>query len=273
MKKDEFFATPLVKTLTDRIDRRGALKRILFGAGAATITPFLGGVPGVQAASGGGLENVRVLDLTGSALQQVVKQFQALPEYRGATALLQQKGIDASTGVKSGVQFFVRSGTALVTHTVLTVTYTSAQTPAVLSYHQQPDKTEVGVVIKNAANSGQTVYQMKGATAQFAGTLEAQGTTMTVRAEGRAPVSVEMSQQAAPGIITPQASSTCNLCNSLCGLVSTLCGLGSIWGIAACVGACVGFPACDVLCSILFLIVCQGASTSCSNVCSSQGYC
>jgi hypothetical protein len=270
------FEAPLLKTLTAPLDRRKALKRLLFGTGATSLAPFIGNAMSVHAAALGTANDIRVVELTGRTLRQEVKKFEALTEYHAGEAFLAKHGVLTEDRVVGGVQVFLLTGKTWYANTILSIHYSGG----LLAYHNGADGTEVALSLGKAGQK-QQLYDVVGSSVALKATLDAQGDKLLVTMPGGATRSIPRVVFSGAAMTPVQAvssdSGNCGLCLGICGDIAWACafGLGYAGFLAACVVFCGGpedVP-CEILCAALGATLCVGAGGSCSRACIQAGYC
>src|SRR5579875_1682457 len=156
-RMQDLFEAPLLKKLTGSLDRRQALKRLLFGAGAASLAPFVGNTMSVHAAALGTANDIRVIELTGRALQQEVKKCEALTEYHAGEAFLAKNGVQTKDRTVGGIQVFILTGKTWYAKTIRTVHYAGG----LLTYHTGSDGTLVALSLGGVGQK-QSLYDVGG---------------------------------------------------------------------------------------------------------------
>jgi hypothetical protein len=268
MSDNNFLASRHVKGLIDRVDRRGALKKLLFGAGVAAVTPILGGIPGVHAATlGVEGQEFKILELTGTSLRSALAHLKTMPEYQTALSNLGTKGFLVNESAAEGFQFYRATAGHWSSSLLLSLRFTSqdASLSAGLLYQEKSQGNTCELVIANKTTKVATTYNVTKSGLELKATIEhkngktyvtaANGTTtgLNLPSDTLSPSSVVSSSSASPNLTWG-----CGLCVGVC---TALLQGGCSWiGAAAeCGIICVGpedVP-CYAICLTLFWAVCE----------------
>ncbi len=260
------FNSDVMKHLSSQVSRRSTLKKLFFGGSAAALTPMLGGVAGVHAASPlGNATDSRAVELTGKALSKEIKALQAWSEYQQATRFLAGKGYAVDGAVTEGVQLFSRQGNQWVTTVVLTVSY-----PALASGERVYLNASHGAHIANSASllspDRAIILSMS-----KNGTLSVYSSTssgVTLEKTIAHPASTTASS---PGVAAAD-SSGCDSCVQACQILVT--GGCSVGGVLIDCGVFGESPVSYAACLAIYATACAAINISgCPTICEGAGYC
>lgn len=275
MSDNNFLASRHVKGLIDRVDRRGALKKLLFGAGVAAVTPILGGVPGVHAATlGVEGQEFKALELTGTALRSALAHLKTMPEYQTALADLGTKGFLVNEPTAEGFQFYKATAGHWSSSLLLSLRFIAhdASLSAGFLYQEKSQGKTFELIIANKTTKVATAYTVTKSGLNLKATIEhTNGETYVTTTDGAttglrpASDTLSSSNTVSSSSATPNLSWGCVFCMGIC---TALLQGGCSWIGAAveCAGICAGpedVP-CYTICLALFWAVCEirlGGST------------
>jgi hypothetical protein len=262
--------------------RRSLFTKVLFGGAAVALTPVLGSIPGVSAASFGfkGLENMRLLPLVGAGLKREQGAFSSLPQHKVSQHFLSTKGFTSIT-LSEGYQIFTQVGDIWRSQTILIYEYKNNKNSerAQISYLKDSNSVQVEAVIisGDASNLVATGYKIDTKQATLTGSITRTASSLiTVSPQGEVKTKSLASHTVAGRNSIKPESFACNACNGICDtVVATGCSI--LGALLECAGVCAPFgefPACDGICVAVFVAVCAGTGTfDCANFCTSQFGC
>lgn len=282
MKGDQRYSTlfehPIIKSITEPIGRRRVVRNLLFGSSVAALTPMLGSPPGVSAATLGyqGIGQVRILELTGKALQKELARIEATPEFHAVVSLVRSRGFDPEKRLIEGLQIFTKHGQTWLEATSCTIRYLSSKQHATPLYYTGPGSQSVGVALPRGSSPGvREVYEAQGGALELVGLLEDQGSRLVVQQPGRPPLTVERAGPTSLRSFTSASASTATgvcPCLAICSEV-VAAGCGVLGALVECSAICLGpedVP-CLAICAAAVAVICAYGNIDCGNFCSS--YC
>ena len=234
------------------------------------------------------IKQVKVEQLTGTALNQELRKFQQLSEYEAATAFLAQNGSDTTPTVK-GVRVSVLVGKKWTSFVHLTLSYgpSTSSFGGRLTLRETLAKTTVGLALnKDVAASVVDGYEVTGSSVQFVGKIERIGDRQQYTAVGQKPVMLNLRSRTAPNAAQSDAAQSdaaqsnsaqsCQTCSQLCTAALTY-GCNFIGALIECSIVCggPGNEPCVAICEAVLTIACSiGIKPDvCSGLCTFLGDC
>lgn len=272
------FDNEVVNHIVAPMGRRRALRNLVFGAGAAAVTPLLGGVPGVSAATLGfnTAQEIKIHQLTGQALKNELTRIEAQPEFKALSSFLASKGLSAQKRAVEGLEIYTQSGNNWVVSHSFAFRYSGSAT-ATVSYYQNAAGKSIGVGLNTGVNT-KDVYEVVGSHVRRVGSLVDNGMTLTITVEGKAPFTVKKADL--QKIYTPSSSDTGDVaikpnscaCLDICAEV-VAAGCGILGAFVECSAICLGpedLP-CMAICAAALAVTCAVGGIDCAHFC--QSYC